>query len=374
VYYAWTPDTDADYVFLDISHPSFVNVNDVHAWLKKQVDRQQDFGLIDARDGYLLLERGAPPAQLPNDFYSFARVERPNPQYPLSVDFGSALRLLGFDVVYDRDREVQLVLYWQALRPITEDYSLSFYLTDEVGQILQSTSVPQPTLVWYPMQQWHPAEVVRVLANTLPWSTEGRDRYGIAVGLSEVGAGGDTRLTPHVLSAGHAMRALKEGSVLELMRFEKVWGINRGRAEPRVFERPPSERSVRANFDNQVMLEGLTLAPERAVPGEPLHVELLWRSLKPIDDSYTVFVHLVDSSGKIWGQQDSIPCGGTRPTTVWSPGEYIADLYTIPVGAQAPRQGLSLEIGLYRAATGRRVDVFNSEGQPLDNRILVAME
>ncbi len=107
VYYAWTKDTDADYVFLDVSHPSFVNVNGVHAWLKQQVDAQQDFGLIDARDGYLLLKRGAPRAPLPDEFFSFARAPAPTIQYPMSVDFGDALRLLGFDVVYDRDREVQ---------------------------------------------------------------------------------------------------------------------------------------------------------------------------------------------------------------------------------------------------------------------------
>jgi uncharacterized membrane protein len=371
VYYAWTADTDADYVFLDVSHPSFVNVNGVHGWLKEQVEKQQDFGLIDARDGYLLLQRGAPRVPLPDRFFSFARVQAPNIQYPIAVDFGDALRLLGFDVVYDRDREVQLVMYWQALRPISEDYSLALYLADDGGRVVESTSAPQPALVWYPFQRWQPGENVRVLANTLPWSTQNRDRYGIAVSVSENTSAGDRRLLPLVQEAKNAMRALENGSLLELMRFEKVWGINRGRIAPRVLSRPPSDRPLAANFGNQAVLEGITLKPARAAPGRPLQVEMVWRSLRPMNESYTVFVHLIDSSGKIWSQTDSIPGGGLLPTTAWTPGEYIQESYAIPVGADAPQQGLRLEIGLYQGATGQRLEVLDSQGQPYDNRILV---
>ncbi len=158
------------------------------------------------------------------------------------------------------------------------------------------------------------------------------------------------------------------------MRFEKVWGINRGRNLPRVFSRPPVARPLGANFGNLAVLEGVTLRPERITPGQPLQIEAVWRAADAMAESFTVFVHLSDKSGKIWAQQDSIPGNGTLPTTAWIPGEYITESYTVPVGADAPRQGLQLEIGLYQAATGRRLDVLDSEGRPLDNRILLDVQ
>ena len=45
-------------------------------------------------------------------------------------------------------------------------------------------------------------------------------------------------------------------------------------------------------------------------------------------------------------------------------GEIITDVYEIPVASDAPAGELTLEVGMYDAATGNRVVVVDSQGQP----------
>ena len=370
-YYVWTADTDAEYIFLDVSHPSFVNVDNVHQWLKEKLERQEEFGVVDAQDGYVLLRRGVAPSPLPDDFFSFVHADERDIEHPLQVDFDDTIRLLGYDIIYDRDREVNFVLYWQALRPLNREYSIALYLISPAGEVIQSTTAPQPALVWYPTSRWRPGETIRVTVNTLPWSTKDLAQYGVAVGVaSPDGTGGpEMHLQPRVKEASTVTRLLDGGFLVELAWFKKIWGMHQAAHEPRTFTRPDMEHDITANFADLVELRGYTLEPRE--PGRPLHVQLLWHSLTHIPESYTVFVHLTDSRGKIWGQQDSIPGEGTLPTTAWVPGEYIRDRYTLHSPEQVSGEALRLAIGLYNADTGERLGLIDASGRVHDNSVLV---
>jgi uncharacterized membrane protein len=376
VYYVWTPATDADYILLDISHPSFNNTNNVHQWLKDQVETQEEFGLVTAEDGYLLLKREAPATDLPEDFYSFVRAEDAQIQYPMSVDFDSGLRFLGFDIIYDRDREVNFMLYWQAVRPLEQDYNIQLHLVNAVGDVIQSTSTPQPTLVWYPTSNWEPENTIKVLVNTLPWSTKDHTDYGVALSVSQSGSAeeGEVSLLPKVNEAPQVTRLLADGSLLEFARFYKRWGLHHTTIEPRTFDHPKMPHDLAVNYNDLARLEGFSFQPQPPIPGQDLQIELLWHPLTPISESFTVFVHLIDSGGKIWAQQDNLPGQGTLPTTAWIPGEYIRDGYTIHVPEQAPPDGLELAIGLYRADTAERLGILNEDGQIVDDHAIIQLQ
>jgi hypothetical protein len=90
-----------------------------------------------------------------------------------------------------------------------------------------------------------------------------------------------------------------------------------------------------------------------------------------MDTSYTVFVHVLDSENKVWGQRDSLPGGGTLPTTGWLPGEVIVDQYEVPVQPDAPPGKYVIEIGMYRAETGERLPIINQKGQAVDDRVVL---
>ncbi|HLG51957.1 MAG TPA: hypothetical protein VKY56_10060, partial [Chloroflexota bacterium] len=80
---------------------------------------------------------------------------------------------------------------------------------------------------------------------------------------------------------------------------------------------------------------------------------LHWLTDRPIDREYTVFVHLLDRTGRFLSGADSEPAGGDMPTSTWKPGEVVLDPHAFPSGQ--PGGAAYLEIGLYVPATGQRV-------------------
>ena len=153
---------DTEYVLLDVAGATDIHPNDFQRAYLKLVEGAR-FGILDSADGYLLLQRGlAGPGELPDGFYDFARVEAPTPDYPVIVDFGDSLRLLGFDLVDDwKWQRVRVRLYWQVLREMDRDYQLYLAFLSDGGEVLADT-VRQPMTVpiWYPTGRWRQGEVV----------------------------------------------------------------------------------------------------------------------------------------------------------------------------------------------------------------------
>jgi hypothetical protein len=93
-----------------------------------------------------------------------------------------------------------------------------------------------------------------------------------------------------------------------------------------------------------------------------------------MDVSYTVFTHLLDGNNAIWGQHDSVPGGGNLPTTGWVVDQVIEDKYLLTVKPDAPAGGYAIEVGMYDAATGRRLEVLSAEGESMGDRILLPVQ
>jgi hypothetical protein len=160
-------------------------------------------GVRDGRYGYLLLERGLDQPTIPDPFYDFVREEDPAPQYKMEVDFGGELRLVGFDLVWERPllARAYLVLYWQALRPIDRDLRLFFVQTDPGGELIAGTELEFVEPVWYPPSRWSSSEVYRT--ETFHWYLTEPEKFGVAIGVVE-GPGFwdlDKRLRPDVQHA-----------------------------------------------------------------------------------------------------------------------------------------------------------------------------
>jgi hypothetical protein len=121
------------------------------------------------------------------------------------------------------------------------------------------------------------------------------------------------------------------------------------------FDSPRMGHAQAATFGEQVDLLGYDLAGDRVAPGGEVALTLYWRARAPMRTSYTVFNHLVGADGAVIGQWDSMPAGGTLPTTEWVTGEVVADHYRIPVKPDAPVGEARLWLGWYDAATGARL-------------------
>ena len=117
-------------------------------------------------------------------------------------------------------------------------------------------------------------------------------------------------------------------------------------------------------FDGRIGLLGYDLSPETLNAGETVSLTLYWECQEAMEESYTVFAHLLDDASVVQGQRDAIPREGGAPTSEWEVGDVVVDRYEIPLGATGAAAGeLRLEIGLYDAVSGARLPLWR-EGRP----------
>jgi hypothetical protein len=100
-----------------------------------------------------------------------------------------------------------------------------------------------------------------------------------------------------------------------------------------------------------------------------LNLTLYWRSESSLPADYTTFVHLRNEAGETVAQQDQLPLNGAYPTSLWDPGEIIADEIVVPLPAELPAGEYSLVTGLYDLSTNTRLTV---QGNP-ENSLMLGM-
>jgi len=93
-------------------------------------------------------------------------------------------------------------------------------------------------------------------------------------------------------------------------------------------------------------------------PGDNIHLTLFWQCLEEMDQDYTVFTHLIDDKGTLWGQKDNPPVDGFYPTTKWQVGEIVRDQYDLLISPDAPVGGYKIEVGMYLSETDERLPVY----------------
>ena len=140
---------------------------------------------------------------------------------------------------------------------------------------------------------------------------------------------------------------------------------------PALSQLPTARFTPSARFGDVAELRSIELLLPQLRPGDVVPVTLAWSALRQPDRRYTVFVHVVDGRDYLWGQRDSEPVGGGRPTTSWRPGETVLDRQGVPILAGTPPGEYMLELGLYDGATGARLPVDDARGNRLGDRLLV---
>ncbi|MFK7805519.1 MAG: DUF2723 domain-containing protein [Anaerolineae bacterium] len=110
-------------------------------------------------------------------------------------------------------------------------------------------------------------------------------------------------------------------------------------------------------------------------PNGQITVETVWQGLQKIDEDYTIFLQVLSDSDQIVGQLDVKPAQGTRPTTLWEPGETLADKYVIPLNDEVSAdQSYRLIIGFYRLSDFQRLTVIDQNGSPIADHFAIPLE
>lgn len=150
---------------------------------------------------------------------------------------------------------------------------------------------------------------------------------------------------------------------------------------------PPRTDHLLANFRQRVGLVSAWAqqgAQIRSAPwseplvvrrGEALNLLLQWQSLAPAEESYTVFVHLIDAANRPYVTLDYTPLGGSAPTHLWIPkwlpGQRLLDPYRLPVDETLAPGTYYLEVGLYEMTSQRRLHIAGPDGSLQGDRIIL---
>ena len=281
---------------------------------------------------------GGPGVRFLGDEVSLGRVGVTSPPGLVEIssqDMGTPSRVqlgplegLGYTLArrqYQPGETIALTLFLRATEAMERDYRLRFQLRDSQGVVRWQWN----SSLAYPTSRWKKGDGIRDWQD-LPMS--GR--------LSP----GEYRLWMGIVPAANEPLDLPWdlGSIQVLDR-------------PRLFVPPPVSQPLRAELDGKVALLGYDLEGEFR-PGGTLRLSLYWQALKPMDESYTVFAHLIDLRNRIWAQHDGIPARD-NPTSGWLKGEVLVDKHVLTIRGDAQPGDYVLEVGMYDALSGLRLEV-----------------
>jgi hypothetical protein len=130
----------------------------------------------------------------------------------------------------------------------------------------------------------------------------------------------------------------------------------------------PSDRSG-AVLGEQIELVGYDLPEGTWIPSDIVPLSLFWQRIAPVEGDFSIFVHLVDSSGQIRAQTDAMAVGGSRPTSSWRDGEIIVDRHGLLLPGDMEPGTYQLWVGMYLPETGERLSVRDQSGEVLGDAI-----
>lgn len=279
----------------------------------------------------------------------YERPEEPAIERSLEMNLEGGITLRGYDLSTDLlqpGEELRLTLHWQAQERIEGEYLVFVHLLNKEGfPASQDDSPPMrglyPTIYWQKGEQVADEHRFQIADDAPP------GRYLLEVGIYSPQSG------ERLAVLDESGEAIDDRIVLDYIEI--------GREE---VARP--QHSAEADFGGQITLVGYDFdGQERRLsvePGQPISLTLYWQALTSMDRGYTVFVHLLDERGKIWGQKDSQPLAGFYPTSFWDVGDLIDDEYELMVDPNAPEGNYTLFVGLYFLPTGERLLLPDGEG------------
>lgn len=213
-----------------------------------------------------------------------------------------------------------LTLYWRAQQNPARDYRVLIRLRDSAGiervMLTHSPANGWATTHWRAGETWLDKIALTIPADTTPGIAQ------IFIGLLD--------------EQGNAL-----APNIELARVNISARTHR-------FDMPAPQYPIQATWENKIRLLGYDLDTKNR------GVTLYWHTLQKMSERYTVFVHLLDSSGKLVAQHDREPQNGNAPTTSWLKDEIIVEAYTFTPLAPGT---YSLSVGMYNTESGRRLSV-----------------
>jgi 4-amino-4-deoxy-L-arabinose transferase-like glycosyltransferase len=277
-----------------------------------------------------------------------APVTTVTPQIPLDVTFGDQLKLIGADAKLSSAQpggQNEIVLYWQALKPIEKDYSTFVHLLDANDIIVAQRDMYPGQGLW-PTSQMKPGDIIasRYVLN-LPATAYAPDHLKWEVGVYDFAT----------------QQRLPASSGGDNVRFGSMALVGQPGEVPNLMQ---------VNLENQIDLAGYALNRRAAKPGDSIFLTLYWRAKSKMPSDYTVFTHVLQPPETIWAQQDKQM---QPPSSSWSIGQVVSDTYELKIKPDAPPGVYDIEVGVYDPQKSfERLRVVTDDGRITENYVLLS--
>ncbi|MBN1992656.1 MAG: hypothetical protein JW953_08105 [Anaerolineae bacterium] len=141
---------------------------------------------------------------------------------------------------------------------------------------------------------------------------------------------------------------------------------------PAATPQTPPLQSIRANFNNDLLLSAYQVSPPVVKPGETVTLSFHWQALRPINGDYYVFIHLFDlSTGRRHGQINTPLTGLLFDAHRWPVGLAVPGSHYFTLPADAPEGVYRFEVGLYHGASQERLPVTVDVAETPDDKIIL---
>jgi hypothetical protein len=131
----------------------------------------------------------------------------------------------------------------------------------------------------------------------------------------------------------------------------------------------PTLTPIDVNLGGKIGLEGYAFARQ----GETVDVRLLWLARQPMEESYKVFIHVLNDQGKLLAQTDSRPQSYAGNTNRWIPGQVTYDRFVVQLPVDVPPGHYQVRVGLYNEVDGQRLPVLDATDKAIDDQVLMGV-
>jgi hypothetical protein len=295
----------------------------------------------------------------------------------VSANLAGQVALLGYDLPQRRVQPggaLPITLHWQALKTIGADLITFYHLVNIHDQQEVWKGKDRRPRYLYSTFIWASGEIVTdpyefEIDPTMPDGI-----YNLLVGLY-LPIGNDAAISLPLTQEDGQLTGLTHVNIGPIKVGAAPPGFTVEQVKPQVplqqrFGAPPGLTLLGYDLADETgqPLQNSKSVLNTATRPQNLRLTLYWRSeaISPVD--YTTFVHLRNANGEIVAQKDQPPLNGAYPTSLWDPGEIIADELVLPLPDELPAREYELVIGLYDFQTGQRLAV---PGNPANEVVLI---
>jgi hypothetical protein len=278
--------------------------------------------------------------------------------------FGNDIALFSYDLpldAYPPGHLISLNLWWCTLKAPKADYYVHLEILDAHENVVSESASPL-TQINYPSSQWAPGELVMGRADIIVPGQVREESHEVRLSLRSADTG---EALPTHWPLGPKSIALGNFMV-------QTWPLDTSLPELSSPIEAVFGKSPMIELHGYELLNGQEVVDQETAPGETLGLSLIWRSVSEmINESYSVFIHVVNEDEQIIAQSDGVPASGLRPTTSWRNREVITDVHAISIPESTEPGTYQIWIGLYDPTTGIRVPLFVNGDQLPDDRLLL---